>query len=119
MRGQPYDRGMNSDTASGPQGTDVLGQLTELVWRAELLVDVEERVEQVTCRGEGLLYEGPNEQVADWRRRVDELLAQLERPLACDEMNEAIAGASQLVQLLEQHGRGADGAKTTAPPTCP
>ncbi|WP_157856107.1 hypothetical protein [Actinacidiphila yeochonensis] len=71
---------MNSDTETGPPGADALQKLTELVWRAELLVDVEERVEQVTCRGEVLPYDGPSEQVTDWRRQVGQLLALVERP---------------------------------------
>ncbi|MFF4933335.1 hypothetical protein ACFY2H_31255 [Streptomyces griseofuscus] len=110
---------MNSDTETGPPGADALQKLTELVWRAELLVDVEERVEQVTCRGEVLPYDGPSEQVTDWRRQVGQLLALVERPPASEEMGEAIDTASRLVQLLEQHGQRAGGADAAAPPTSP
>ncbi|MYZ41150.1 MULTISPECIES: hypothetical protein [unclassified Streptomyces] len=110
---------MNSDTKTGPHGADALQKLTELVWRAELLVDVEERVEQVICRGEELPYDGPSEQVTDWRRQVCRLLALVEQPPASAEMGEAIATASRLVQLLERHGQGVGGADTAAPPTSP
>ncbi|MFK0142551.1 hypothetical protein [Streptomyces murinus] len=67
-------------------------QLREVVWRAEL-VDVKEQVEKVTCRGEGICYDGPSEQVTGWGRQVGRLL---------------------LVQAIEQHACGAGSAARPA-----
>ncbi|MEV7156987.1 hypothetical protein AB0N77_20545 [Streptomyces misionensis] len=107
---------MDSNTV-GPRGSDVMQRLREVVQRAELLVDVEEQVEKVTCRGEGICYDGPSEQVTAWRRQVGQLLALLERPSAPGEMDEAMAEATRLVQLLEKHAsRDAGGADSAAPP---
>ncbi|HBF84432.1 MAG TPA: hypothetical protein DD420_32240 [Streptomyces sp.] len=108
---------MSSDTAAGRPRTSAPQELTTLVWRAEVLVDVEEHTERVTCRGEGLPYEGPSEAVAAGRRKVVELLGLLERPLTAEEADRATAEASRLVQLLEQRGGPAAGdAVVTAPP---
>ncbi|WP_432156097.1 hypothetical protein [Streptomyces sp. bgisy153] len=108
---------MSSDTVTGSQDADALQRLTVLVWRAELLVDVEERVEQVTCRGEDLPYRGPSKMVADWRRQVEALRIMLGQPPAASEVDEAIGKATRLVQLLEQRGgQGADGEAETAAP---
>ncbi|MFF8993988.1 hypothetical protein ACF09H_29490 [Streptomyces sp. NPDC014983] len=101
-----------------PRGSDVMQRLREVMWRAELLADVEEQVEKVTCRGEGICYDGPSEQVTGWRRQAGQLLALLERPLAPGERDEAMAEAARLVKLLEQHaGQDVGGADSAAPPT--
>ncbi|MFE1190088.1 hypothetical protein [[Kitasatospora] papulosa] len=111
---------MSSDTAAGRPHTSAPQGLTTLVWRAEVLVDVEEHTERVTCRGEGLPYDGPSAAVAALRREVVGLLGLLERPLTGEEADQATAEASRLVQLLEQReGSAAGGAVATAPPASP
>lgn len=81
---------------------------------------VEEHTARVTCRAEGLPYDGPSAPVAALRREVVELLSLLERPLTSEEEDRATAEASRLVQLLEQRGVPATGgAVVTAPPAAP
>lgn len=72
---------------------------------------VEEHTARVTCRAEGLPYDGPSAPVAALRREVVEWLSLLKRPLTSEEEDRATAEASRLVQLLEQRGVSTAGAR--------
>ncbi|WP_217225937.1 hypothetical protein [Streptomyces anulatus] len=108
---------MSSSTAAGGPRTSAPRALTVLAWRAEVLVDVQEHTEKVTCRGEGLRYDGPSETVAARRREVDTLLELVERPMTAREVDEATVEVARLVAELEQRGgTEAGGAVPAAPP---
>jgi len=103
---------MNADVVTGCTDPDPRVRLTQLVWRAELLVDVEEKTEEVACRVEGRAYTGPGPHVTEAREAVGKLkeLADLhadddlDDPAARADLEKSLTTATTLVRALEQQG---------------
>ncbi|MCZ1011931.1 hypothetical protein [Streptomyces lydicus] len=84
-------------------------RLTQLSWRAQLLVEIEEKTEEIACRAEGHAYQGAGPEVAQARAAAEKLkeLADLHteddlsHPAAVTELRAALATATALVQTLE------------------
>ncbi|WP_332756917.1 hypothetical protein [Streptomyces sp. MT206] len=91
-------------------------RLTRLADRAELLVDVEEKTEEVAHRLEGVLYPGPGPEVVAAReaaRGLTRLAAlhaddELTDPDALAELEESLTTAATVVQAIETMSEPAD-----------
>jgi hypothetical protein len=64
---------MSVDVVTDCTDRDSRVRLRQLAWRAELLVDVEEKTAEVACRVEGRAYAGPGPEVAQARQAAEEL----------------------------------------------
>lgn len=114
---------MSVDVVTGCMGPDPRARLTQLVWRAELLVDIEEKTEEVACRVERRDYSGPGPEVAEARKAVGKLTEladlhaddNLDDPAAMADLEESLATATVLVQALERRGAGEDPADQQLP----
>ncbi|WP_129291831.1 hypothetical protein [Streptomyces lydicus] len=99
---------MSVDVVTDGTDPDRRVRLTQLSWRAELLVEIEE----IACRIEGRAYQGSGPEVAQARAAAEKLkeLADLHTeddlgdPAAVTELRAALATAIALVQALESRG---------------
>jgi hypothetical protein len=103
---------MSVDVDTGFADSDPRVRLTQLAWRAELLLDVEEKTEEVACRVEGRDYTGPDPKVAEAREEAGKLKeladrhagADLDDPAALADLEESLAIATTFVRNLEDRG---------------
>jgi hypothetical protein len=103
---------MSGDVDTGFVHPDPRMRLTQLAWRAELLVDVKEKTEEVACRVEGRAYTGPGPEVAGAREEAGRLkdLADrhagddLDGPAAMADLEESLVTATTFVRDLEDRG---------------
>ncbi|MFJ2217766.1 hypothetical protein ACIQVO_36920 [Streptomyces sp. NPDC101062] len=100
---------MSVDVVTGCTDPDPRVRLRQLLWRAEVLLDVEEKTEAVACRVEGRAYEGPGQAVAEAGEAVavlKELVVlhagdDLGDPVVTADLDQSLATATALVRRLE------------------
>ncbi|OEV13198.1 hypothetical protein [Streptomyces nanshensis] len=103
---------MSVEAVTGCTDPDPRVRLQQLAWRAELLVDVEEKAGQVACRAERRTYGGPAAEVVQAREAAEQLLELAARhagddlgdPAAVAGLEESLATAATLVRRLEALG---------------